>query len=700
METRSTKVMATVMTAVVSAALLVGITFASEVSSDAVNAASVLSNPGGRLHDDFNGRNKDIYVENFSQEDIFARIRLEEFFEIIVNHGTAQEKSYPIIGSKTLKDGAVKDPENNPAGQDLYDYQYVLHQFNTADNKAEDAGICDGHGISYWTWTLGGQTTYMPTFNRNTDSTAADQNGAYMYGTGGISSRENGQYRHYVDYSNPANATLSGFEIYDSDANDVDELAADGVSMVDVFHEDANISRYVASGYISVVSKDSNGHPLTHTAKKTLPARVMSMGDWQTMVDAAGGYDQTLHGNCWVYDTDGWVYWSAPIAGDTATGLLIDGIKLNRCMDDSWYYAINVIAQFITADDPGKLDGTGFYDPADEYADPTPEAEELLEDIGVQFSQPQPSSLTVDMTHSSITLTDDSEGYNPMLSNMGAWDWDYVIDESSQRIQLAAYDDDGSAIDGVTWSADSEKITVSDDGIVFPAEPFEITMKSTIEAITVTATAPDGAEGTYTVYIYSSETHYLGEVFLIGEDVYYIFGYANNPETTAPPSIYYPKGCVWKEGDPVSRLSYVELDGSFDSNDDFRAAMAGAYEGTYTGSYRSEPCPHDEYLYANAPYLVGDGYIDIVDGAATVEVQRGVVYDLSYSPYRISEADYYCDGASLSGASSSYVTLGLWDNYYLVVDENETASTLTMEASLWNYDDQTATVTITLVVVD
>jgi len=43
------------------------------VAAVTVAAALLL---GGRLHDDFNGANKNIYVENFADEPILARIRL------------------------------------------------------------------------------------------------------------------------------------------------------------------------------------------------------------------------------------------------------------------------------------------------------------------------------------------------------------------------------------------------------------------------------------------------------------------------------------------------------------------------------------------------------------------------------------------------------------------------------------------------
>lgn len=54
-------------------------------------------------------------------------------------------------------------------------------------------------------------------------------------------------------------------------------------------------------------------------------------------------------------------------------------------MDDTWYYAINVVGQFVTANDVGKANDAGFYQDADEA--PSTDAETLLEAIGVEFDE-------------------------------------------------------------------------------------------------------------------------------------------------------------------------------------------------------------------------------------------------------------------------------------------------------------------------
>ena len=61
------------------------------ISQTALNEAAAALNPGGRLHDDFDGRNKDVYVENFTDAadgtPIFARVRLDEYMELGLEAG-------------------------------------------------------------------------------------------------------------------------------------------------------------------------------------------------------------------------------------------------------------------------------------------------------------------------------------------------------------------------------------------------------------------------------------------------------------------------------------------------------------------------------------------------------------------------------------------------------------------------------------
>ena len=81
--TKGRKAASAVAAVTVAAAILLTGTFAwQSISQTALNVKTVEVNPGGRLHDDFDGTNKDVYVENFGDTPIFARVRLDEYMEI------------------------------------------------------------------------------------------------------------------------------------------------------------------------------------------------------------------------------------------------------------------------------------------------------------------------------------------------------------------------------------------------------------------------------------------------------------------------------------------------------------------------------------------------------------------------------------------------------------------------------------------
>ncbi len=276
------------------------------ISQTALNEAAAGSNPGGRLHDDFDGRNKDIYVENFSDTDyIFARIQLREYME-------------------TGKDAGLD--KNNPA-RDAVPVMAGTDINNTASWTVHTPGASHASFHStYWKWTMGGSTVYMPTFNKNKDSLAADINGTFA-GPDGDPATENDRYGDYVDYILGQQKTDDA--VYDADADEDDEGAA------------------------AVEGEDILTQEEIHTAKQTQSATVLTMAEWKAQGSPTGKY--------WVYDTDGWAYWAEAIEPGEATGLLLDGIELQKHLSD-WYYAIHVSAQFATGDDIGnKVDGTGFF---------------------------------------------------------------------------------------------------------------------------------------------------------------------------------------------------------------------------------------------------------------------------------------------------------------------------------------------------
>lgn len=338
------------------------------ISQTALNEVSAVVNPGGRLHDDFNNIttdetetmtfDKNVYVENFTSlaengVQVFARVRLDEYMEFGKGAGTLDAED------------STKKAEGNEAvplvaGTTLEDKSTWRHHI--VGETVEDNPI-----RKYWTMDDdGGKATYMPTFNKNKDSLEADINGT-----------SDDDFETYVDYSLEENAQKTANAIYDKDAEpegekEVDEIVKHQLTAKDIIEDASKADRIPNwSNYIKVT-------PETHEATETIEGEAaITMEQWLELDD------EDKVGSFWVYDEDGWAYWASPINPDTATGLLLDGIvRTTEIINQDWYYGINVVAQFVTGDDLGQKDETGFYDITEGSA-PTANALILLNEIGV-----------------------------------------------------------------------------------------------------------------------------------------------------------------------------------------------------------------------------------------------------------------------------------------------------------------------------
>lgn len=319
MQPKKRKIISAVAAGTLAVALALTGTFAwQSISQQAKNETMGAINPGGRLHDYFNGSNKDVFVENFTDPEkggvpIFARVRLDEYMEI-----------GPDAGKKAMPDGETKRATPLVGGADINDVTtWETHIPSDLTGECENGDTDTFH--DYWNWEMGGETVYMPTFNKNKDSLKADINGTYDGADGDPATGE--PFDDYQEYT--AGDKITGNAVYDADDNDEDEENP---------VEDVNIT---------TVREE-------HTAKNTQLAQVITMEDWMAMDAPTGKF--------WVYDTDGWAYWAEALMPGEATGLLLDGIAPQREPDDNWYYSINVVGQFATRGDWGQKDGTGFYD--------------------------------------------------------------------------------------------------------------------------------------------------------------------------------------------------------------------------------------------------------------------------------------------------------------------------------------------------
>jgi len=375
--------------ATVATAIALTGTFAwQSISQMARNEATEPTNPGGRLHDDFSGYGeedtKDIYVENFGNEPIYARVRLDEYMELGEGAG--------LRG--TVGAGGVITPDPNNHATSLVPGAKIDDVTTWTTHLPGDPSANIGAGVetgftdpsktfhTYWTWTMGGQATdnpdgktvYMPTFNKNKDSLMADINGTLA----GTDPNDTVHYDDYKTYAvgdtadrvrDPDTATYPDGAAYDADDDTTDECGP-----------------YGGAGGTGVAGTNYEMQAEDHTAQETMNASVITMAEYKEKSD-----EEKAAFLGWVYDVDGWAYWSQPIAPGTptdtdkfitnATGVLLDRIVLTHKPTEAWYYSINAVGQFITEDDLGRTDDpqTGFYTDGA----PTDDALDLLEGIGV-----------------------------------------------------------------------------------------------------------------------------------------------------------------------------------------------------------------------------------------------------------------------------------------------------------------------------
>lgn len=394
--------------AVTTAVLFAGTYAWRSVTQDATNQVLGSLNPGGRLHDDFNGMRanandtnvKNVYVENFTEEGakIYARIRFDEYLE-------------KGEGAGKLKADGQKADENKAVS--IVSTASIDNESTWTTYKWD----ANSEFRKYVSLNTGGKTIYLPTYNRDKDSLEAEVNGELRIGADGKAT-----YPDYKPYT--LNETENGVEIYALDNLNIDEVNKAGITAQEIIdaimdtaagtvhstitaattqltigsYTDAKVrvvvdeSSDVTEVYLDLwdaqnITKAADGiedikvvvPTQMHQAKDTLEtAEVISIAQWMS-ADTGNGGKNKQPGEYWVYDTDGWVYWAEPIVSQTATGCLINSIQMvdGANIDGEFYYALNVVSQFATAGDWNTdVEGAGF-----KQGDITENAVDLLNTI-------------------------------------------------------------------------------------------------------------------------------------------------------------------------------------------------------------------------------------------------------------------------------------------------------------------------------
>jgi len=265
--------------------------------------------------------NEEIYVENFDENmPIFVRVRLYEYLE--AGPGAELHPNDP--------DFMAREAEPLIAGADRLNTATWTAILPDAEADSDSAQF-----RNYWTLTqAGGSKWFMPTFNQDILSREPDVKGDAWGLVPTLpelpNSTRRGELPHAVIDTDTQQYIEDQPYAYSPDAgiSDYFELNREWVAAVKSYNWDFELHEMATS-------------PVTHTAKKTLDAKIMTMAEWNIA-------NQPI-GDIWVLDTDGWAYWASSLEPGEATGLLINGRTYIFPIVGTMYYALYADAQIATS---------------------------------------------------------------------------------------------------------------------------------------------------------------------------------------------------------------------------------------------------------------------------------------------------------------------------------------------------------------
>ncbi|MCL1810073.1 MAG: hypothetical protein FWG42_09965 [Clostridiales bacterium] len=128
--------------------------------------------------------------------------------------------------------------------------------------------------------------------------------------------------------------------------------------------------------------QDIKNYENVEGAKETPNAVIISAADFLAAAKADPEFAKGFTG--WIYDTDGYAYWSQPLLPGEATGLLLNGVGLAQVLEhEEYYYAIDVILEAVDIKDiPMWRDGEESEDGSGKtYTEATDDGKEVIDII-------------------------------------------------------------------------------------------------------------------------------------------------------------------------------------------------------------------------------------------------------------------------------------------------------------------------------
>ncbi len=323
-------------------------------------------------HDDFDGENKDVYLENLGDEDVWVRVKLSEDFKISPLYG----------GDMTYEQGwnhLVETGTNKPYGEHV-------HQ-STADST--DALICkDGSNFhtNYIGWEMGGEgKTFLSASSKlylddtldNTTGLDADN----VYWGGDNNSKTVAQDNDGKGVEIIKAQLTAAKEAYNTDKSEVlSDSEEDNKKLAAWLEEkltDAKVT--LAEKEKALDEKEATGSeddPADVTEEQAAVDAAQKIVDqYEAWVDAQSALvkapectvitmaaykqlstDAKNSFEGWIIDTDGWAYWSKALKPGTATGLLLNKLNIQPKLSEEkydWEYDIHVDFEAVDATDIG-----------------------------------------------------------------------------------------------------------------------------------------------------------------------------------------------------------------------------------------------------------------------------------------------------------------------------------------------------------
>jgi hypothetical protein len=287
-----------VVAAVLAGTMLMGGAYAwTDYSQTVTNSFNGVSSNSVLLHDDSNGKNKDVYVENLGDSPVYVRVKVAEYFQ---------------IGNNSM----LTHYHNDDAKGETDDTTtWAVHQWQMDEDAADTTTVdleCSGDAAmahQYYTWTLGSAKSEQKYYLEGITESDSD-------GHGGMSK------------TNWENAV----EKYKKD------------------NTDNVINIGTITTHINATMKPTDPMWLADYNEALEKITACDKDDADTSCADCGYLHSIVTDARWLLDSDGWAYWSQPLQSHTATNLLIDSVDTadNRPYDN-WTYSLDVQLQASTS---------------------------------------------------------------------------------------------------------------------------------------------------------------------------------------------------------------------------------------------------------------------------------------------------------------------------------------------------------------